>query len=89
MKIRLMTTLTLRPHDAIIIGLNEDKQSAMSEVDLKLKVGCFLTKSPQVVVGTSHRLEVDLGSLLYKVGSGWYTKVAPRSSRGLRVKHDA
>jgi len=38
-----MTTLTLRPHDAIII--NEAKQrSAVSEVDLKSKVGCFLPK---------------------------------------------
>ena len=49
--------LTLRPHDAIII--NEDKQkSAMSEVDLKSKVGCFFPKSPQVVLGTSRRLGV-------------------------------
>ena len=63
--------LTVRPHDAIIIGLNEDKQqSAMSEVDLKSKFGCFLPKSPQVVLGTSRRLEVDLGSLLYQVASG-------------------
>src|SRR6218665_1853074 len=76
---RLTLILTIRPHDAIII--NEDKQqSAMSEVDLKSKVGCFLPKSPQVVLGTSRRLEVDLGSLLYQVGSDWHTKVAPRSS---------
>jgi len=53
----------------------------MSEVDLKSKVGCFLPKSPQVVLGTSRRLEVDLGSLLYQVGSDWHTKVAPRSIR--------
>jgi len=51
-KFCLMTTLTLiltlRPHDAIVI--NADKQQgAMSEVDLKSKVGCFLPKSPQVV----------------------------------------
>ena len=76
-----MTTLTLIPYDAIII--NEDRQqSAMSEVDLKSKVGCSLPKSPQVVLGTSRRLEVDLGSLLYQVGSDWHTKVAPRSTRG-------
>ena len=80
-----MTTLTLilnlRPHNAIII--NEDKQqSAMSEVDFKSKVGCFLPKSPQAVLGTSRQLEVDLGSLLYRVGSDWHTKVhvAPRST---------
>src|SRR6218665_1135866 len=78
-----MTTLALiltrRPHDAIII--NEDKQqSAMSEVDLKSKVGCFLPKSPQVVLGTSRRLEGDLGSLLYQVGSDWHTKVTPRAT---------
>jgi len=36
----LTLILTLRPHDAIII--NEDRQkSAMSDVDLKSKVGCF------------------------------------------------
>src|SRR6218665_3149846 len=36
----LTLILTLRPHDAIIIY--EDKQqSAISEVDLKSKVGCF------------------------------------------------
>ena len=75
----LTLILTLPPHDAIII--NQDKQqSAMSEVDLKSKVGCFLPKSPQVVLGTSRRLEVDLGSLLYQVGSDWHTKVAPRST---------
>src|SRR6218665_3516419 len=78
-----MTTLNLRPHDAIII--NEDKQqSAMSEVDLKSKVGWFLPKSPQVVLGTSHRLKVDLGSLLYQVGSDWHTKVTPRSNPDLK-----
>src|SRR6218665_1310953 len=76
---RLTLILTIRPHDAIII--NEDKQqSAMSEVDLKSKVGCFLLKSPQVVLGTSRRLEVDLGSLLYQVGSDWHIKVTPRST---------
>src|SRR6218665_4209244 len=75
-----MLILTLRPHGAIII--KEDKQQrAMSEVDLKSKVGCFLPKSPQVVLSTSRRLEVDLGSLLYQVGSDWHTKVAPRSTR--------
>jgi len=47
---------------------------------LKSKVGCFLSKSPQVVLGTSRRLEVDLGSLLYQVGSDWHSKVTPRSS---------
>ena len=73
--------LTLRPHDTIII--NEDiQQSAMSEVNLKSKVGCFLPKSPQVVSGTSSRLEVDLESLLYQVGSDWHIKVAPRSTAG-------
>jgi len=48
-----------RPHDAIII--NEDKQqSELSEVDLKSEVGnCSLPKSPQVVLGTSRRLEVS------------------------------
>src|SRR6218665_310590 len=51
----------------------------MSEVDLKSKVGYFLPKSPQVVLGTSRRLEVDFGSLLYQVGSDWQTKVIPRS----------
>ena len=51
-----------------------------SEVDLKSKVGCFLPKSPQVVLGTRRRLKVDLGSLLYQVGSDWHTKVAPRST---------
>src|SRR6218665_2865100 len=76
--ITLTLLLTLRHHNAIII--NEDKQQhAMSEVDLKSKVGCFLPKSPQVVLGTSRRLEVDLGSLLYQVGSDWHTKVTPRS----------
>jgi len=61
----LTLILTLRPHDAIII--NEDKQqSVMSEVDLKSKVGCFFPKSAQVVLGTSRRLKVDLGSLLYQ-----------------------
>src|SRR6218665_842443 len=75
---RLTLILTIRPHDAIII--NEDKQqSAMSEVDLKSKVGCFLLKSPQLVLGTSRRLEVDLGSLLYQVGSDWHIKVTPTS----------
>ena len=56
----------------------------MSEVDfdLKSKVGCFLLKSPQIVLGTSRRLEVDLGSVLYQVGSDWHTKVAPRSNHG-------
>src|SRR6218665_2906495 len=74
----LTLILTLRPHDAIII--NEDKQQrAMSEVDLKSKVGSFLPKLPQVVLGTSRRLEVDLGSLLNQVGSDWHTKVPPRS----------
>ena len=82
-KFWLVTTLTLiltiRPHDPIII--NEDKQqSAMPEVDLKSKVGCSLPKSPQVVLGTSRRLEVDLGSLLYQVESDWHTKVAPKSN---------
>jgi len=62
----LILGLTLRPNDAIII--DEDKQQrAMSEVDLKSKVGCFLPKSSQVVLGTSRRLEVDLGSLLYQL----------------------
>ena len=75
----LTLILTLRPYDAIIIN-EEKQQSAMYEVDLKSKVGCFLPKSPQVVLGTSRRLEVDLGSLLYQVGSDWHTKVAPRSS---------
>ena len=75
----LTLILTLRPHIAIII--NKDKQeSAMSEVDLKSKVGCFLPKSPQVILGTSRRLEVDLGSLLYQVGTDWHTKVTPRSN---------
>jgi len=50
----------------------------MSEVDLKSKVGCFWLKSPQVVLCTSR--EVDLGSLLYQVGSDWHTKVGPRST---------
>ena len=80
----LTLILTLRPHDAIII--NADKQqSAMSEVDLKSKVGFFLPKSPQVVLGTSRRLEVDLGPLFYQVGSDWCTKVAPRSTRYSRA----
>jgi len=62
--------LTLRPHDPVIT--NEDKQqSAISEVDLKSKVGCFLPKSSKVVLITSRRLEVDLGSVLYEVGSDW------------------
>ena len=75
----LTLILTLRSYDAIII--NEDKQqSAMLEVDLKSKVGCFLPKSPQGVLGTSRRLVVDLGSLLCQVGSDWHTKVAPRST---------
>ena len=39
----------------------------MSEVNLKSKVGCFLPKSLQIVLGTSRRLEVDLGSLLYQL----------------------
>src|SRR6218665_96370 len=60
--------------------MNENKQQTVSEVDLKSKVGCFLPKSPQVILGTSCRLEVDLGSLLYQVGSDWHTKVAPRST---------
>jgi len=47
---------------------------------LKSKVGCFLPKSPQVVLGSSRRLEVDLGSLVYQVGSDWNTKVTPRSN---------
>ena len=46
----------------------------------KSKVGCLLPKSPQVVLGTSRRLEVDLGSHFYQVGSDSYTKVAPRPS---------
>jgi|SRR6218665_107420 len=84
----LTLILTLRPRDAIII--NEDKQqSAMSEVDLKSKVSCFLPKSPQVVLGTSHRLEVDLGSFLYRVGSDWHTKVAPRSNTVLEFHTEA
>src|SRR6218665_3181864 len=74
----LTLILTLRPHDVIII--NEDKQNAMSGVDLKSKVDCFLPKPPQVVLGTSRRLEVDLGSLLYQVGLNWHTKVTPRST---------
>jgi len=56
----LTLILTLRPHEAIIIK-EEKQQSAMSEVDLKSKVGCFLPKPPKVVLGTSRRLEVDLG----------------------------
>ena len=72
----LTLILTLRPHDAIT--MNEDKQVSC-EVDFKSKVGCFLPKSPKVVLGKSRRLEVDLGSLLYQVGSDWHTKVAPRS----------
>ena len=65
----LTVILTLRPHDAIIA--DEDKQqSVLSEVDLKSKVGCFLPKSPQVVLGTSRRLEVDLGSLFLPSGVG-------------------
>jgi len=45
--ITLTLILTLRPHVAILV--NEDKQqSAMSEVDLKSKVDCFLPKSPQL-----------------------------------------
>ena len=53
----------------------------MKEVELKCKVGCFLSKSPQVVLGTSRLLLADLGSLLYQVGSNWHTKVSPRSTR--------
>jgi len=53
---------------------------------LKSKVGCFLPKSPQVVLGTSRRLEVDLGSLLNQVGSDWHTKVIPRSRHMLAYK---
>src|SRR6218665_3683075 len=75
----LTLILTLRPHDAIIIN-KDNQQSAMSEVDLKSKVGCFLPKSPQVVLGTSRRLEFDFESLSYQVGSDWHTKVAPRSN---------
>ena len=65
----LTLILTLRPYDAIIIN-EDEQQSAMSEVDLKSEVESqlFLPKSPQVVLGTSRRLEVDLGSLLYQVG---------------------
>jgi len=78
----LIGLLTIRLHDAIII--NEDnQQSAMSEVDLKSNVGCFFPKSPQVVLGASRRLEVDLGSLLYEVGSDWHTKVTPRSNNSI------
>src|SRR6218665_1436337 len=77
----LTLKLTLRPYDAIIINEDRPKQQrAMSEVDLKSKVGCFLPKSPHVVLGTSRRLEVDLGSLLYQVGSDWHSKVTPRSN---------
>jgi len=55
----------------------------MSQVDLKSKVGCFLPKSSQVVLGTSRRLEVDLGSVLYQVESDWHTKVARRCIGGI------
>ena len=34
----------------------------------------------QVVLNTSRRREVDLGSLWYQVGSDWHTKVTPASS---------
>ena len=33
----------------------------------------------QVVLDTSRRLEVDLGSLWYEVGSVWHTKVTSTS----------
>src|SRR6218665_524141 len=39
-----------------------------------------MPKSPQVVSGKIRRLEVDVGSLLYQVGSDWHTKVTPRST---------
>ena len=76
-----MTTLTLMltliPHYAIII--NEDEhQSAKSEVDLKSKVGCFLSKSPQVILGTSRRPRflgcepMDSGTVFYS-SSDWPT----------------
>src|SRR6218665_351001 len=73
---------TLRPRDAIIIN-EEKQQSAMSEVDLKSEVSCFLPKSSQVDLGTSHRLKVDLGSVFYQVWSDWHTKVTPRSKHKL------
>ena len=67
----LTLVLTLKPNDAIVI--NEDKQqNAMSEIDVKSKVGCFLPKSPQAVglLGTSRRLEVDLGVTFVPSGVG-------------------
>jgi len=61
------------------IELIFENKGIESEVDWKSKFGFFPS---QVVLDTSRRLEVDLGSLWYQVGSNWHTKVAPTSSHG-------